>query len=139
MRKRGEDIPYFINTMIDKFNIMYGKNVVLSDDALEFLKIYPYKGNIKELECCMEKIISVSSKSIITKSDILLTSNMIGDEEQQKEYKNIFISGKTLEELEKEAILNALIKTNYNQTEAAKRLGITLRQIGYKIKKYELI
>ncbi|MGE4456410.1 MAG: sigma-54-dependent Fis family transcriptional regulator [Arcobacteraceae bacterium] len=139
LRKRGEDIPYFINTMLDKFNIIYGKNVVLGDDAFEFLKIYPYKGNLKELECCIEKIVSISSQSIITKSDILLTGGMIGDEEQQKEYKDIFISGKTLEELEKEAILNALIKTNYNQTEAAKRLGITLRQIGYKIKKYELI
>lgn len=139
LRNRGGDIPYFINTMLDKFNIMYGKNIILSDDANSFLKSYHYQGNIKELECCLEKIVYISTKSIVTKYDILLLAGMMGSENQQKEYQDIFISNKTLEELEKEAILNALIKTNYNQTEAAKRLGITLRQIGYKIKKYELI
>lgn len=139
LRNRGGDIPYFINTMLDKFNIMYGKNIVLSDEASTFLNTYQYQGNIKELECCLEKIVYSSSKSLITKQDILLSSGMMGSDNQQKEYQDIFISGKTLEELEKEAILNSLIKTNYNQTEAAKRLGITLRQIGYKIKKYELI
>lgn len=139
LRKRGSDIPYFINTMLDKFNIRYGKNIVFSDDALVFLQSYPYQGNIKELECCIEKIVYISSTSLVSKNDILLTSGMMGSQDQQKEYQDIFMSNKTLDELEREAILNALIKTNYNQTEAAKRLGITLRQIGYKIKKYELI
>ena len=139
LRARDEDILYFINTILDKFNIIYSKNISFDNDALNTLKLYPYKGNLKELECGMEKIVYLAQKDIVTKNDVLLITGMVGDENQQKEYNSILISNKTLDELEKEAILNALVTTNYNQTESAKKLGITLRQIGYKIKKYNLI
>jgi len=52
------------------------------------------------------------------------------------EYKTIPIENKTLDELECEAIKNALQNCNNNQADAASSLGITPRQIGYKIKKY---
>ncbi|QOG11398.1 sigma-54-dependent Fis family transcriptional regulator [Arcobacter sp. FWKO B] len=139
LRQRGDDILYFINTMLNKFNNMYSKTISFSDEALESLKNYLYKGNIKELECSIEKLVYFADDDIVTKSDVLLITGMIGDENKQKEYNNILISNKTLEELEIEAISHALKSNDYNQTIAAKKLGITLRQIGYKIKKYNLM
>ena len=74
----------------------------------------------------------------INKFDMLLLLPALNDEKFKKEFKSIPIENKTLEELEKEAIINALNNNNFNQSHAAKELGITLRQIGYKIKKYEI-
>lgn len=139
LRMRDADIEYFITSMLTKYNYMYSKKLDLTNDAMEYLKTYNYKANLKELECLMDKLVYVSKKDFITKKDILFSGGLISDENQQKEYSDILLTGKTLEDLEKEAIAVTLERTNYNQTEAAKRLGITLRQIGYKIKKYNLL
>lgn len=76
--------------------------------------------------------------------DMLLLLPALDDEKLTSEY--IEVTGttvapsngeiKTLDEMEKDAILTALEKHNFNQSSAANELGITLRQIGYKMKKY---
>jgi len=56
--------------------------------------------------------------------------------QKPKSESSVDVEGKSLEELECEAIKSALAKCDNSQTKAADMLGITLRQIGYKIKKY---
>ena len=74
----------------------------------------------------------------INKYDMLLLLPALNDQKLKSEYKPITKKNLNLEELEKEAIIEALENNDFNQSSAAVELGITLRQIGYKIKKYEI-
>ena len=76
------------------------------------------------------------SANDVTKIELYDLTNE--NQQLEKEITNQIEIKETLEEIEKEVILNTLKKYDNNQTEAAKRLGITLRQIGYKIKNYKL-
>ena len=72
----------------------------------------------------------------MNKMDMLFLLPALNNINLKKEYKSIPMENKSLEDIEKEAIETALENNNYNQSNAAKELGITLRQMGYKIKKY---
>ena len=74
----------------------------------------------------------------ISKYDMLLLLPALNDQKLKSEYKPISKRTLTLDEMEKEAIIEALENNDYNHSRAADELGITLRQIGYKIKKYEI-
>jgi Nif-specific regulatory protein len=114
------------------------KIVKITDEAMDELMHYPWPGNVRELENTIERIVLMGNEDGINKFDMLLLLPALNDEKFKKEFKSIPMENKTLEELEKEAIINALNNNNFNQSHAAKELGITLRQIGYKIKKYEI-
>jgi Nif-specific regulatory protein len=72
----------------------------------------------------------------ISAQDMLLMLPALNNKNLVDEYKTIPLENKTLEELEKEAITKALKECDNSQSKAASMLGITLRQIGYKVKKY---
>jgi Nif-specific regulatory protein len=60
----------------------------------------------------------------------------LNNEKLLNEYCSVPLGNRTLDEMEKDALKSALKSSNENQVEAAKILGITQRQIGYKMKKY---
>ena len=72
----------------------------------------------------------------ITASGMMLLLPALNNEKLVNEYCSMPLENRTLEELERDAIKNALESSDGNQVEAAKILGITQRQIGYKVKKY---
>lgn len=103
---------------------------------MDILRNYPWPGNVRELENTIERIVLMGNEEGISEYDMLLLLPSFNDSKFKKEYKSISTKNKTLEDLEKGAISNALENNNSNQSHAAKELGISLRQIGYKIKKY---
>ncbi|NLO17146.1 MAG: sigma-54-dependent Fis family transcriptional regulator, partial [Arcobacter butzleri] len=138
LRDRRGDIKLFINNTLDKYNFIHNKKLLLSDEAMEILKEYPYNTNIKELERNMEKLVYSVDDTHIKPKDLIDLCAIGKKPNLEQNLQDICFKEKTLEEIEKEVILNTLKKYDNNQTEAAKRLGITLRQIGYKIKNYKL-
>ncbi len=138
LRERGEDIRQLVEFFLEKSMKNHKKIVKITDEAMDELMHYPWPGNVRELENTIERIVLMGNEDGINKFDMLLLLPALNDEKFKKEFKSIPIENKTLEELEKEAIINALNNNNFNQSHAAKELGITLRQIGYKIKKYEI-
>jgi Nif-specific regulatory protein len=136
LRKRGEDIRLLVNFFLERSMKNHKKIVSITDEAMRKLMSYPWPGNVRELENTIERIVLMGSEDGISASDMMLLLPALNNQKLSEEYCAIAIENKTLDELEKEAIIKALKSTNDNQLEAAKLLGITQRQIGYKIKNY---
>ncbi|MCX7793725.1 MAG: sigma 54-interacting transcriptional regulator [Thermodesulfovibrionales bacterium] len=132
LRERKEDIPVLIEYFLKRFNKEYSKNVSLTSRCLERLVNYRWPGNVRELENTIERLVLLTDKDTISEEDLPL---FIKEDISLAVNKSGCLKVE-IEEIEKKRIEEALIKTNYNQSEAARLLGITQRQIGYKIKKY---
>ncbi|MFC1557834.1 sigma 54-interacting transcriptional regulator [candidate division KSB1 bacterium] len=140
LRDRIEDVPVFVDYFLKKYREEMAKNVDgISDEAMFLLKKYSWPGNIRELGNIIERAIVITSNSIITPHDLPQEIfGLVGKvREQSREFK--FREGtSTLWELEKGIIERALRETNYNQSLAAKKLGITRNHLRYRIKKWKI-
>ncbi len=137
LRERGEDIELLVNFFLERSMKNHKKMVVITDDAMLKLIQYLWPGNVRELENTIERIVLMGDEDGISASDMLLLLPALNNKILNNEHIGM-IKNKSLEETEKEAIQKALQDCNNNQSEAAKQLEITLRQIGYKIKMYGL-
>jgi Nif-specific regulatory protein len=143
LRERYEDVPLIINFYLNKFMKENDKNMYLSKEAMELLLQYPWPGNIRELQNIVERIVLICPAGEIKPEmlDFVLPysfQKVYGKKEAEIDTTQKVPTKKQLQEIEKEAITKALIKTGGVQTKAAKLLGMTTRQIGYKIKKYNI-
>ncbi|HXX56446.1 MAG TPA: nif-specific transcriptional activator NifA [Thermodesulfovibrionales bacterium] len=135
LRERKEDIPLLIECFLRQFNEQNRKTITLASDALKVLMDYDWPGNVRELENTVERLVVMSRRNTVRAVDLPLTFRI--PETREVPVKGSLTS--TIEETEKMRILAALEKTGWVQAKAARILGITPRQIGYKIVKYRLI
>lgn len=132
LRERKEDIPILIEHFLRRFNKENKNNVSISPEALKVLLDYTWPGNVRELENTIERLVVMSSSTTITPLDLPINLKLpIQKEALQKESLKIGI-----EEIEKSMVLEALEQNGWVQARAARMLGLTPRQIGYKMKKY---
>lgn len=136
LRERREDIPVLIDYFIKKYSIQMGKNnVIITKQALDKMEQYDWKGNIRELQNIIERCVILTSNG---KIDL----DILPDEIKGSKSKlNGFIlpkEGISLEQVEKELILQALKMTEFNQTKAAQLLGITRHTLLYRMEKYNI-
>lgn len=134
LRERGEDIPILIDYFLKKFNEENNRSVSLDKGALQVFLNYNWPGNVRELENTLERLVIMSGSDRISASDLPVSLSI----KQVKSPGRAASLTANVEEIEKSNILDALEKTGWVQAKAAKMLGITPRQIGYKIKKYGL-
>ena len=134
IRERKEDIPLLIEHFIKRFNEENMKDVFISPEALRLLVDYDWPGNVRELENTMERLVVMSVKNTISPSDLPINLKLLPPKEVlQKESLKAGI-----EDIEKSSIFDALEKTGWIQAKAARIIGLTPRQIGYKMKKYRI-
>lgn len=136
LRERVEDIPLLIDYFLQKYSQDLGKkNVSVEEKARQKLLSYEWKGNIRELENLMERMVILCSGDTITEENIPREIRGLPLKEN-----TIFLptEGVDLEELEKDLIKQALERTNNNQTRAAKLLGITRHTLLYRMDKYSI-
>ncbi len=138
LRKRGDDIKLLVNFFLERAMRNHKKAVSITDEAMEKLMRYPWYGNVREMENTIERIVLMGDENGISATDMLLLLPALKNENLVDEYNAIPMENKTLDELECEAVTKALKQCDNNQSKAAKMLGITVRQIGYKVKKYGL-
>ncbi len=136
LKERQEDIPYLIDHFLSKF-ASSNKKFDLSKEVYELMLMYPWPGNIRELENAIEHAIVMAESSAIKVKDLPIAIKNY-QEQGGKGERQVSGGQATLEDMEKTAILNALEKTAVNFTRAARLLGITRRTLGYRIKKYSL-
>ncbi len=131
LRERKEDIPLLAEHFLEKFNRKYSKSVRLSPEAVRALMEYPWHGNVRELENIVERLV-IMNEGVIRDRD--LPSHILA----YAEVSDISPSNlpQELEKTERERIEEALKKTGYVKSRAAKLLGYTLRQLDYRIQKY---
>lgn len=135
LRNRKEDITYLSEDILGKITAHRNSTPFsLADDALQKLMNYDWPGNIRELQNILEAATAFCQGSRITAQDLELgTSSGTSSSEPST---SSFVSGKTLAEVERAAIAEAIKAANGNKTEAAKALGISKRSIFNKINSY---
>ncbi len=132
LRERIDDIPLLAVYFLEKFRNKYGKpNMVMDDSALKHLQTYNWPGNIRELQHSVERAIILSDDPVLSKKDFLFLLKKPENNSDNTEFK-------TLEEIEKHAVIDTLAKHNGNISYAAKDLGITRASLYRRMEKYGL-
>ena len=138
LNERREDIFPLIEHFLRKFGEESGKkNMEISKEATDKLLKYNYPGNVRELENIIERAVVLTRSNVITESDLSMKVTGLKNEHDLP-----LPEGGTLAELvealEKKLIYDALAEMNGNQTKAGKLLGLTERNLRYKLKKYNI-
>ncbi len=136
LRECAEDIPLLATRIIERLAAAAGRMPPrLSDVALRALKRYSFPGNVRELENLLERALALTSADVIDEADLGLapspeeSADVAGEELPLQE---------RLDLAEKQAILAALDKTKFNQTAAARLLGVTFRSLRYRMERLGL-
>jgi Nif-specific regulatory protein len=136
LRKRKADLPLLIEYFITKTSREYGQQFAFSEECMEILANYDWPGNVRELENLIERMaIMAETPSIDTK---MLPSYLFRHSEGQALAASESNGQSQLEIMEKEAVLSSLARNDWVQQKAAREIGLTLRQMGYRVKKYDL-
>jgi Nif-specific regulatory protein len=141
LRERGEDIRLLVNFFLEKSIKNHKKPVTITEDAMSKLMAYPWPGNVREMENTIERIVLMGSADGVTADDMDLLLPALKNNKRSTISTPVQLDDKpiqTLDELEKDALIRALEECDNNQAKAAELLGITPRQIGYKVKKYDI-
>ncbi|SCX76495.1 sigma-54-dependent transcriptional regulator [Alkaliphilus peptidifermentans] len=138
LKERREDIPVLLKWFINKYNVKLKKSIEgFTPEALKALENYEYPGNIRELENFAERAVALADQRLISIDDLpeIVTFNKIPSKVNLKDRIEISI-GTNLKESEKIIILNTLDYYDGNRRKTANCLGISERNLQYKIKEY---
>ncbi|WP_035587003.1 sigma-54-dependent Fis family transcriptional regulator [Hippea jasoniae] len=139
LRERKEDIPILIDYFLKKFNRQYKKRLSITADAVKLMVNYRWGGNIRELENTIERLV-IMNDSDIDVSDLpsYIKDNFDIDEPVEHIEAPLGDMPSAIEAIEKQKIQDALKKAGYVKSKAARLLGYTIRQLDYRIKKYNI-
>ena len=131
LRERGTDILALASHILERLGSADAK---LEESAKSALMQYPFPGNVRELENMLERAVTLCPTGTITESDLHLRRMKSEDAEEPPLATGTDL-GDHIEDVQRQAIVDALEKTRYNKTAAAKLLGLSFRQLRYRIKK----
>ncbi|WP_192457826.1 nif-specific transcriptional activator NifA [Musicola keenii] len=135
LRERQEDIAELAQFLVRKIALHQGRQLRISDGAIRMLMSYNWPGNVRELENCLERSAVMSESGLIDRDVILFNhhettpkiSKSVAPTPSQEE-------GWLDQNLdERQRLIAALEKTGWVQAKAARLLGMTPRQVAYRI------
>ncbi|MHB8423029.1 MAG: nif-specific transcriptional activator NifA [Leptospirales bacterium] len=156
LRQRKEDIPLLIDHFLNRFNIENTRSVFLSSDAIDSMIQHDWPGNVRELENTMERLVVMSQQDAVSREDVTRTLSLFPTfvsstqadrsrfspvsesplaERRMGDDSGVLLP-QAVSELEKKRILDVLDRCGWIKTRAATLLGITSRQLGYRMMKY---
>jgi DNA-binding NtrC family response regulator len=131
LRDRKEDIPIIANHFLKSLNTKMGKDIRgISDDALALFHEYRFPGNVRELRNLMERAVILCNETELQSKHF----DIIKSFSNTKSLTETF----DLEEIEKNTIMRALEKTDFNKAEAARLLNIEWNALHRRLQKYQL-
>ena len=137
LRERKEDIPLLVDNFIQQLSQKMGKKINKVDPLVyNMLKSYPFPGNIRELKNIIERAVIMCQSTELMSDHIYLTNTNkesflpFSDPESENTF--------DLKEIEKQTIIKALNKVNFNKAEAARLLNLEWNALYRRIQKYEI-
>ncbi len=154
LRERGEDVLLLTNYFLDLYNKKYGKSIKgFTEEAKETMMNYPWPGNVRELNNVIERAILLEDVEKLGTANLGIKSKQearssqpsdstgaqaIATDSGKKDGFTLPPEGLVLEDLERKLITDALHRTRWNRSMAARLLGISLDTLRYRIKKHEI-
>ena len=148
LRERHQDVPQLAHHMLAQLAGTSGPDAVeLSDAALQALTRYSFPGNVRELENILERAVALRESNVIEVDDLRLADHLPPPATPAPAPVHtppaapVGVDGGTADlaatvaETERAAIMQALEATRWNRTAAARSLGLTLRQLRYRLEK----
>ncbi len=135
LRSRKEDIPLLLRHFAAKHGCA---NVTFSAEILESLANYTWPGNVRELENTVERLLIMRNNDTIPLDD-LPEKILVGGKAGDRRIINLPEEGYSLEKLEREIVVEALERNNWNQTSAARFLRIPRHVLIYRMEKYGIV
>jgi transcriptional regulator with PAS, ATPase and Fis domain len=129
LRDRVDDIPILANHFLRVHCERYGRRgLKISTHALEKLSNHSWPGNVRELQHSIEKAVIMSDSKVLIPSDFIFSSAS----------RNFIQSEMTLDDMEKNLIIDSLKRYSNNLSVVSGKLGITRQTLYNKLKKYDL-
>ncbi|HWW51873.1 MAG TPA: sigma-54 dependent transcriptional regulator [Verrucomicrobiae bacterium] len=138
LREHKADLPLLIDHLLAEISLKHGKKVSgVGADVSDLFKSYPWPGNVRELRNVLERAAIASDRETINRQHLpsdfghapAVTGLRLGGIR--------FPIGTTVDDVERELILQTLASTSQNKTRAAEMLGISLKTLHNKLKEYE--
>ncbi|MBI2485443.1 MAG: nif-specific transcriptional activator NifA [Deltaproteobacteria bacterium] len=144
LRERKEDIPILVEHFLQRFNEENNKRIGISDEVMGLMLEYSWPGNVRQLENCIERLVIMADRDRVNVEDLPYEIRTFSKQlhnnpetgEINKDASGNFSLTKTVKEMEKELIIKALQKCGWVKSRAATLLGISSRQVDYRINKY---
>ncbi|MDT7043164.1 sigma-54 interaction domain-containing protein [Candidatus Nitronereus thalassa] len=148
LRDRREDVPALINHFLDKFNQENRRMLQLAPSFVDLLSAYHWPGNIRELQNCIERLVALSDSKTIDIDSIpeslasyfehMRATRMTASAAPQTSSVQQTLPDR-LDAIERDRLREALTKAGWVKAKAARLLGMTTRQISYRMQKYQLV
>ena len=136
LREMRGDIPLIAQAILERLAQQSGAPLpLLSADSLSALSDYSFPGNVRELENILERALALCSEHKIGRDDLYLSLPEAALDEGSREPGSKWPLQDYLDRIEREAIHEALERTRFNKTAAAKLLGITFRALRYRLER----
>ena len=135
LRERREDIPLLVRHFADLQCKQNGLPAVdFTPDAMEYLQRLPYPGNIRELKNLVERTMLVSGKELLNAEDFKAQNPVTAEPAT-----SVNLNGLTLDEMERQRILQALEQYDNNVSQAATALGLSRPALYRRMEKHNII
>jgi two-component system response regulator PilR (NtrC family) len=128
LRERSDDVLKLAEHILAKLD----SSATLDASARQALLSYSFPGNVRELENMLERAVTLCAGGRISADDLHMRDSSETSSTRPAIAGRL---GEQVEDVQREAIVDALEKTRYNKTAAAKLLGLSFRQLRYRIKK----
>jgi len=130
LRERKEDIPLLVDHFVSRFNALYGRDICcVSNDAMADLLSHDFPGNIRELENVIEHCFVLCQGQIIERADLPETLSR----DRRRDGQSLG-AVRTLKEMERLMIEQALLRSKGNRAAAARELGVNPSTLFRKLK-----
>ena len=135
LRERREDVAPLARHFVARLAQRFGRLLALSPEAIAWLEAQEWRGNVRELENSIERAVVLTDRNELEPGDFRVIPPLRNAERGSGG--EVTLSD-VVEAAEREAIATALSASAGNRREAAKRLGVSLRTLFYKISRYGL-
>ncbi|MDD4911434.1 MAG: sigma-54 dependent transcriptional regulator [Sideroxydans sp.] len=131
LREMRDDVPRIAQQILER--LRGASKARFSKGALHVLSQYDFPGNVRELENVIERAVALCSEDLIQPEDLQLAPAEASANSSRADSGGKYPLADYLDRIEREVILEALAKTHFNRTAAAKILGVTFRALRYRM------